>query len=224
MQSIFRALQKFNWGPLVVIQKLLFSSCCSSCSVVIVVSSLFPCGVRARKKTGRFKDVNTKDVKRCVSGISLLRRNHQTTAAWYHWPAAQSFWRVSRFMLQWFSTFSTQWCKRVKNDQKTLTKWSTRPLSGNVMIIGDFWQPFCVGKNGGRKARPRKTTIARAKRRLLDSAWAAKLLARLTELAWSDVRDTCASGRHFLLAQKKRKKSLNIVTLPLQIIRIFGIG
>ena len=40
-----------------------------------------------------------------------------------------------------------------------------RPLtSGSVMIIGDFWQPFCVGKNnGGHKARPRKTTIARGK-------------------------------------------------------------
>ena len=32
----------------------------------------------------------------------------------------------------------------------------------------------------------------------------------------SDVRDPCASNRHFLLAQKKRKKSLNIVTLPLR--------
>ena len=31
----------------------------------------------------------------------------------------------------------------------------------------------------------------------------------------SDVRDTCTSNRHFLLSQKKRKKSLNIVTLPL---------
>ena len=30
------------------------------------------------------------------------------------------------------------------------------------MIIGDFWQPFCVGKNnGGHKGRPRKTTFAR---------------------------------------------------------------
>ena len=34
--------------------------------------------------------------------------------------------------------------------------------SGSVTIIGDSWQPFCVGKsNGGHKARPRKTTNAR---------------------------------------------------------------
>ena len=36
--------------------------------------------------------------------------------------------------------------------------------SGSVTVIGDFWQPFCVGKNnGGHKGRPRKTTIARGK-------------------------------------------------------------
>ena len=41
-------------------------------------------------------------------------------------------------------------------------------------------------------------------------------VARTTGQAFSsDVRDTCASNRHFLLEQKKRKKSLNIVTLPL---------
>ena len=45
-------------------------------------------------------------------------------------------------------------------------------------------------------------TIAREKRHLLDSAWTVKLFARLIDLSWSDVRDTCASSRHFLLAQK----------------------
>ena len=81
------------------------------------------------------------------------------------------------------------------------------PDSGSVMIIGDFWQPFCVGKNnGGRKARPRKTTIPRGRRQLLDSAWPEKLFARLTELSWSDVRDTYPSSRRFLLVQKSAKK------------------
>ena len=66
-----------------------------------------------------------------------------------------------------------------------------------------FWQQFCVGENnGGHKARLRKTTIARGKRHLRDSAFAVKLFARLTELLWSDVRDTCVSSRHFLPAQK----------------------
>ena len=49
-------------------------------------------------------------------------------------------------------------------------------------------------------------TFSGGKRHFLDSAWAVKLFARLTELLWSDVRETCASSRHFLLAQKKRKK------------------
>ena len=224
MQNIFRALQNFNWGPLVMIQKLLFSSCCSSSSVVIVVSSLFPCGVMARKKTGRFKDVNTrtsKDVSQELASCAVTARppRHDTTG-----PRHRAFdvfqgscYNASLLFLH--------------NGAKELKKWPknsnqvVQPLSGTVTIIGDFWQPFCVGKNnGGHKARPRKTTIARTKRRLLNSAWAAKLFARLTELACSDVRDTCASSHHFLLTQKKRKKSLNIVTLPLQNIRIFGIG
>ena len=68
---------------------------------------------------------------------------------------------------------------------------------------------------GGRKARPWKQQLLGGKRQLLDSTWAVKLLMRLTELSWSDVRDIC-NNRHVLLAQKKRKKkSLNIVTLPL---------
>ena len=46
----------------------------------------------------------------------------------------------------------------------------------------------------------------RGKRHLLDSAWAAKLFAQTTELSWSDVRDTSASSRHFLLVQKKAQK------------------
>ena len=50
------------------------------------------------------------------------------------------------------------------------------------------------------------TRQGRGKRHLLDSSWAAKLFGHLTELSWSDVRDTCASSHHFFLAQKKRKK------------------
>ena len=93
-----------------------------------------------------------------------------------------------------------------------------RSWSGSVTIIGDFWQPFCVGKNnGGHKARTRKMTIAREKRHLLDSAWAGKLFARLTELSESDINDTCASSRHFLLAQKKAQKiTENCDTAPLK--------
>ena len=68
------------------------------------------------------------------------------------------------------------------------------------MIIGDFWQPFCVGK------KMAATRQGRGKRYLLDLAWAVKLFARLTELSWSDVRDICASCRHCLLAQKKAQK------------------
>ena len=40
---------------------------------------------------------------------------------------------------------------------------------------------------------------------LNESAWAVKLFARLTELWSSDVRDTCAISRHFLLVQKAQK-------------------
>ena len=44
--------------------------------------------------------------------------------------------------------------------------------------MGDFWQPFCAGKNnGGHKARLQKTNIARGKRHFLDSAWPVKVLA-----------------------------------------------
>ena len=64
-----------------------------------------------------------------------------------------------------------------------------------------------VGKNnGGHKARPRRTTVARGKRHFLDWAWQVKLFARLTELSWCDVRDTCVSSRLFFLAQKSAKK------------------
>ena len=97
-----------------------------------------------------------------------------------------------------------------------LFNYSEFRLSGSVTIIGDFWQPFCVGKNnGGQKARPRKTTVARGKRHFLDSAWPVKLFARLNELSWCDVRDTPGEQSPFFLAQKMRKNSLNIVTLPL---------
>ena len=58
-------------------------------------------------------------------------------------------------------------------------------------------------------------TVARGKRHFLDSAWPVKLFTRLTELSWCDIRNTCVSSRHFPWAKKKRKKSLNIVTLPL---------
>ena len=45
----------------------------------------------------------------------------------------------------------------------------------------------------------------RGKRHLLESAWTAKLFARLTELSWSDV---CASSRHFRSCKKKKRKKI----------------
>ena len=65
---------------------------------------------------------------------------------------------------------------------------------------------LCGKNNGGHKTRPWKTTIAWGKQHFLDSAWAVKLFARLTELSWSDVRDTCTSSHHYLLAQKRARK------------------
>ena len=71
------------------------------------------------------------------------------------------------------------------------------------MIIGDFWQPFYVGKNnGGHKARPRKTTIARGKLHLLDSAGAVKLFARLTELMSATLARAVATFARAKRAQK----------------------
>ena len=66
--------------------------------------------------------------------------------------------------------------------------------------------------NGGHKARPRKTTFARGKRRLLDSAGAVKLFARQTELMSATLERAVAI---FCSCKKSAKKSLNIVTLPL---------
>ena len=82
-----------------------------------------------------------------------------------------------------------------------------------------FWQQFCVGENnGGHKARPWKTTICQGK----QQAWAVKLFARLTELSWSDVRDTCASSRHYFLAQKSTKKITEYRdTAPLTLVLIY---
>ena len=81
--------------------------------------------------------------------------------------------------------------------------------SGSVTIIGDFWQPFCVGKNnGGHKGRPRKTTKMTFAAHGLGSE-----AVRAADRA--DIRDTCASSSHFFARAKKCKKSLNIVTLPL---------
>ena len=40
------------------------------------------------------------------------------------------------------------------------------------------------------------------KRLFVDSSWAAKLSARLTELSWPDA--TCASSRHFFSRKKKQ--------------------
>ena len=69
-----------------------------------------------------------------------------------------------------------------------------------------FGSHFVWGKNnGGHKSRPRKTTINRGKRHFLDSVWAVKLFAQLTELSWSDVRDTCVSSRHFSSRKKAQK-------------------
>ena len=77
--------------------------------------------------------------------------------------------------------------------------------SSSVTIIGDFFSHFVWGKIMAA------TRQDRGKRHLLDTSSAAKLFVWLTELSWSDVRDTCVSSRHFLPAQK----TLNIVTLPL---------
>ena len=74
-----------------------------------------------------------------------------------------------------------------------------------------------MGKNnGGHKGGPRKTTFSRQKRFLLNSSRAVKLFARLTELSWSDVRDTCASSRHFLLVQKAQNITEYRDTAPLK--------
>ena len=78
-----------------------------------------------------------------------------------------------------------------------------------------FLAAILCGKNGGHKARPRKSTIARRKRHFLDSAWVVKLFTRLTEMSRSDFRDTCVSSRHFSSRKIKRKKLLNTATLPL---------
>ena len=59
------------------------------------------------------------------------------------------------------------------------------------------------------------TRQGRGKRRFLDSAWAVKVFARLTELSWSDVRDTCVSSRHFFLARKAQKITEYRDTAPL---------
>ena len=73
-----------------------------------------------------------------------------------------------------------------------------------------------MGKNnGGTREGRGKRHFLEENDFLLDSSWVVKLFARLTELSWSDVPDTCASSRHFLLARKSAKKSLNIVTLRL---------
>ena len=88
--------------------------------------------------------------------------------------------------------------KKKKKKKKRYSEVRTYK-SGSVTIIGDFWQPFCVGKIMAA------TRQGRGKRYLLDSALAVKLFARLTELPWPDFHDTCASSRHCLLAQKSVK-------------------
>ena len=60
-----------------------------------------------------------------------------------------------------------------------------------------------MGKNnGGHKARPQKTTIARGKLHLLDSAGAVKLFARLTEL----MSETLARAVAIFCSRKKAQK------------------
>ena len=80
-------------------------------------------------------------------------------------------------------------------------------LSSKVTIIGDFFSHFVGGGGGGIMAATRQD---RGKRHLLGLILADEAVRGLTELSWSDVRCTCASSRHFLLTQRKRKKSLNI--------------
>ena len=101
--------------------------------------------------------------------------------------------------------------------RSTCKPYAQEIKSGSVTITGDFWQPFCVGENnGGLKARPRKTTIARGRQYYYSTQLGQWSCARPTELPWSDVRDTYASSRHFLLAQKSaRKITENRDTAPL---------
>ena len=98
---------------------------------------------------------------------------------------------------------------------KTIQTWQTS-LKRQCHDNRWFLAAILFGEsNGCHKARPQQTTIARGKRHLHDSAWTLKLFIRLTEMSWSDVRDTCVSSRHFCPRKKKRKISLNIMTLPL---------
>ena len=78
-----------------------------------------------------------------------------------------------------------------------------RQCQDNRWFFGSHfvWGKIMAAVRQGRGKRQ----LFKKKRHLLDSAWPVKLLARLIELSWSDVRDTCASSRRFLLAQKSAK-------------------
>ena len=79
----------------------------------------------------------------------------------------------------------------------------SRPSSGSVTIISDFWQPFCVGKNnGGHKARLRKTNCLRK----TTFARLSRGSETVRAADGADVRDTCASSSLVLLVPKKTQK------------------
>ena len=88
-----------------------------------------------------------------------------------------------RDLLQYFGQYTGKWAAAVA------VRFGIVPFTWlclHVTLIGEFWQPFWVGKNdAGHQARPQKTTIARGKRHLLDSAGAVKLFARLSELMFA---------------------------------------
>ena len=114
-----------------------------------------------------------------------------------------------------FGTAPEAWCHAIRGSQAHTIQTSTLVLIKRDYKLKRqchdnrwFLAAILCGKNNGcHRGRPRKTTISRGKPLLLNSFWAVKLFAQLTELSWSDVRDSCVGSRHLLLAQKKRKKT-----------------
>ena len=62
----------------------------------------------------------------------------------------------------------------------------------------------------------------RGKPHFLDSAWPVKLFARLTELSWCDVRDTCVNSRHFSSRKKAQKITEYRDTAPLNSVKLLA--
>ena len=81
--------------------------------------------------------------------------------------------------------------------------WQCHDIKSVIFGSHFVWGKIMAATRQGRGKRH----FPRGNRHFLDSAWAVKVFARLTELSLSDVRDTCASSRHFLLAQKKALKA-----------------